>query len=258
MRRELGLAAAVLLGLSGCGGGEKSASAPGAAEKKAAVTYFRPDPATAGKISGKISFTGKKPNLRKIDMEAEADCMKVQKTAPTDPSVIVNDNGTLRNVFVYIKSGLEGKNFEPVKAPVKFDQHGCMFIPRVLGIMTDQPIEITNSDSVSHNVHPLARNNREWNQSQPPGAPKLEREFAKPEIMMQVKCNVHPWMKSYIGVVAHPYFSVSDEQGSFEVKDLPPGEYVIEAWHERYPPQQQKVTLGPAGSLTADFTFKGE
>ena len=245
--------------LVGCSGSSPT-SEHKAEEKKAGEqkAYFKVDPATAGSIKGKVSFTGKAPTMQKIRMESEEDCMKLQKAAPTDPTVTVNGNGTLRNVFVYIKSGLEGKEFEPVKAPVKFDQRGCMFVPRVVGIQAAQTLEIVNSDSVQHNIHPMPRKNREWNQAQAPGAGPLEREFAQPEVGIPVKCNVHAWMRAYFHVMPHPYFDSTTDQGTFEIKNLPPGEYVIEAWHEKYPAQEQKITVAASGAATADFTFKGE
>lgn len=222
------------------------------------VVYFKADPATAGKVSGKVAFTGRKPRLQKIRMEAEEDCMKAYKTPPVDPSVVVNANGTLRNVFVYVKAGLEGKTFEPVTAAAVFDQKGCMFAPRVFGMQTGQPLSVTNSDPVTHNVHPVAEKNRAWNQGQPPGSPPIERKFSLPEIMIPVKCNVHAWMRAYIGVMPHPYFASTSDEGTFELNNVPPGDYVIEAWHEKYPPQEQKITVSPSGAVTADFTFKGE
>jgi plastocyanin len=245
-----------ILVLAGCAGNTTKSDKK--AEEKPAVAYFKVDPGTAGKVSGKIAFTGKKPKLQPIRMDSEADCMKAHTSAPIDPSVIVNGNGTVRNVFVYIKTGLEGKTFEPIKTAVKFDQKGCMFAPRVLGVMTEQPVQITNSDTVTHNVHPLARKNREWNQGQQPGAEPLEREFRLPEVMIPVKCNVHAWMRSYIGVMPHPYFAVTGDDGTFELKNVPPGEYTVEAWHEKLQPQEQKVTVAPSGAVTSDFTFKGE
>jgi plastocyanin len=227
-------------------------------EQKQSAAYFKVDPATAGSIQGKVAFSGRKPALQRIRMEAEEDCMKAHKAPPVDPTVVVNSNGTLKNVFVYVKAGLEDKTFEPVQTAVNFDQKGCMFEPRVLGLQAGQPLRITNSDTVTHNVHPLPRKNREWNQGQPAGSPPLERTFPVPEIMIPVKCNVHAWMRSYIGVMPHPFFATTGEEGTFDIKGLPPGDYVIEAWHEKYPPQEQKVSLPPSGAITLDFTFKGD
>ncbi|MEZ5398161.1 MAG: carboxypeptidase regulatory-like domain-containing protein [Bryobacteraceae bacterium] len=245
------LTAAALL--AGCGG---------ASEKKtdeAAVEYFQVDPATAGSIAGKVTFTGKKPVLKKIRMEDEEDCLKARSgNEPMDPSVTVNEDGTLRNVLVYVKSGLEGKKFAPVEMPLTFDQRGCMFAPRVLGIQVNQPLKVTNSDPVTHNVHPMPRVNREWNQGQPSGADPVERQFSQVEGPFPVKCNVHAWMRAYFVVLDHPYYAVTGDSGTFELKNLPPGEYTLEAWQERYPAQIQKVTVAAGGASTADFTFQGE
>ncbi len=145
------------------------------AKKESAPAYFKVDPATAGRVSGGIRFTGKKPARKTIDMSGDPACVEAHHGKALDESVVVNPNGTLANVFVYIKSGLEGKTFEAPAAPVKLDQRGCWFEPRVLGIQTGQPLEITNSDPVTHNVHPLPQVNREWNHSQGAGeAPSNE------------------------------------------------------------------------------------
>lgn len=227
-------------------------------EAPAAADYFKADAATAAKVSGKINFNGAPPARKIIKMDSEEDCSKMHKTAPRDEQVIVNPNKTLSNVFVYIKTGLEGKKFPPAEAPVKFDQKGCMFVPRVFAVRTGQPIEISNSDSVSHNVHPMPRANREWNQAQQPGAAPLERKFVAAEVGMPVKCNVHAWMRAYVNVVDHPYFAVTGSEGTYEIPNLPPGEYTLAAWHERYPAQEQKITVAASGTAAADFTFKGE
>jgi plastocyanin len=205
-----------------------------------------------------VAFQGKKPAQQRIRMQDEADCMKAHSTAPVDPSVTVNPDGTLANVLVYIKTGLEGKTFEPVNVPVEFNQKGCMFEPRVLGLRVSQPLRISNSDAVTHNVHPLPRANREWNFGQPSGAAPFEREFTKAEGPFPVKCNVHAWMRAYFAVLDHPYYAATSNKGTFSLANVPPGDYVVEAWHEKYPAQEQKITVPASGSVTADFTFQGE
>jgi plastocyanin len=224
----------------------------------AAPVYFKVDPATAGVLKGKISFTGKKPAKKKIDVSEDPQCAKMHKTGPFDESVVVNPNGTLANVFVYIKQGLEGKTFEPPAEPVTIDQSGCWFKPRVIGIQTGQTLKVTNSDPVTHNIHPLAQVNRAWNQSQDPGAEPLKRRFKEREVMIKVKCNIHSWMRAWIGAVEHPYFAVTGADGTFEIRNVPPGDYTIEVWQEQYGTQEQKVTVKPSGSEAVDFTFKGE
>jgi plastocyanin len=222
------------------------------------VVYFKVDPATAGTLSGKVQFSGKKPKRKRIDMSEDPQCAAAHKNGMYDESVVVNPNNTLANVFVYIKQGLEGKTFEPPAEPVTIDQKGCWFHPRVLGIQTGQILNVTNSDPVTHNIHPLAQVNRAWNQSQDPGATPLKRRFATPEIMIRVKCNIHSWMRAWIGVVDNPYFAVTGPDGKFEIKNVPPGDYTVEAWQEQLGTSTQKVTVPPSGKEAVAFTFKGE
>jgi plastocyanin len=238
-----------------------SGSKPDAATKEtapAAPVYFKVDPATAATITGTIKFTGKKPARKPVDMSNDPACVAAHHGRAYDESEVVNPNGTLGNVFVYVKTGLEGKKFEVPAAPVTIDQKGCWFLPRVLGIQVGQVLNVTNSDPVTHNIHPMAEINREWNHSQGQGDEPLERKFLKPEVLIRVKCNIHSWMHAFIGVVDNPYFAVTGADGSFSLPNLPPGEYTIEAVHEKLGAQQMKINVGPKGAGVADFTFKGE
>ena len=135
------------------------------------------------------------------------------------------------------------------------EQRGCQFIPRVLAIRTGQVLAVKNSDPVSHNVHPMPKNNRDWNQQQPPKAEDLKRKFGFAEVMIPVKCNVHSWMRSYIGVLDHPYFAVTDKDGGFSLKGLPPGKYTVAAWHEKLGEQTSEVTVAK-GETGTDFNFR--
>ena len=224
----------------------------------APIEYFKVDRATAGGISGKILFKGKRPAMKRVDMDEDPQCAKLHKSAVFDSAVVVGKNGTLANVFVYVKQGLEGKQFEPPPDAVTMDQKGCWFEPRVLGIQTGQPFRVTNSDPVTHNIHPRPKANREWNQSQPPADAPLMRKFMRQEVMIRVKCNIHPWMHSWIGAVDHPYFAVTGEDGSFDLPNLPPGNYTIEAWQEELGTMQQQVSVAPSGKTPVEFTFTGE
>jgi plastocyanin len=242
--------------LSSCSG---TATKEQAAPKKEAVpAIFKVDAATAGVLKGTIRFAGAKPARKAIDMSGDPACVSAHQGKAYDESVVVNPNGTLANVFIYIKSGLEGKTFETPPAPVRMDQKGCGFQPRVIGIQTGQTLEVANDDPVTHNIHPLAQINREWNHSQGAGDAPIERRFARAEVMIPVKCNIHRWMRAYIGVVDHPYFAVTGKDGSFEIPNVPPGDYVIEAWQEKLGTQEQKVTVNPQGRVEANFVFKGE
>jgi plastocyanin len=234
-----------------------SGSKPSNQTAPAAPEWFKVDPNTAGSVSGKVLFDGKKPQRPKVDMDEEPLCAKLHQGAVFHEVITVNSDGMLANVFIYIKQGLEGKQFEPPADPAVIDQRGCWFNPRVLGIQVGQTLKVMNSDPLTHNIHPLAQVNRDWNQSQAPGAAPLTRKFAQPEVMIRVKCNIHSWMHAWIGSVAHPYFAVTREDGSFQLRNLPPGNYTVEAWHEELGRQEQKITLKPSENSEVVFKFKG-
>ena len=218
--------------------------------------YFEIDPATAAKLSGTIRFAGTKPPAKVISMDAEEACEKLHDGPVRAVSVVTGKNEGLADVFVYVKSGLEGKAFEPPKQTVVLDQRGCMFTPRVVALHTGQTLAVKNSDPVSHNVHPMPQNSREWNQQQSPGAPDLMRRFVRPEAMIPVKCNVHSWMRSYIGVMDHPYFAVTGNTGEFGWMALPPGEYTVSAWHETLGELTETIRLDANADGKLHFTFR--
>jgi plastocyanin len=242
--------------LSGC---SKAPTEPTKTEAKAPPppSYFKVDPSTAATVTGTIRFTGKKPPAKPIDMSSDPACVEAHHAKARDESIVVGTRGGLANVFVYIKSGLAGKAFEIPDVPVAIDQKGCSFQPRVLGVQTAQTLRVTNSDPVTHNIHPLAQSNREWNHSQGAGEEPLARKFPRPEVMIRVKCNIHSWMRAYIGVLEHPYFAVTQEDGRFRIPNLPPGDYVVEAWHESLGTQEQHIQVGPSAKIETNFTFRG-
>ena len=228
-------------------------------KKEPEPSYFKVDPATAGQLTGAARFTGKKPPRKTIDMSGDPACVESHHGKALDESVVVNPNGTLANVFVYIKSGLEGKTFETPATPVKLDQHGCWFQPRVLGIQTGQPLrdhQFRPGDAQRPPARP-AQSRVEPQSGTGRGARSRENS-SEPEVMIRVKCNIHSWMRAFIGVVANPYFAVSGPNGTFEIANVPPGDYIVEAWHETLGTQEQKITVGPSGKVEINFTFKGE
>ena len=209
----------------------------------------------AAVIMVKTPFTGQAPAAEKIKADADPKCKVLHPDGITIDEVIVNANSTLRNVFVYVKDGLAGKTFEAPKTPVVFDQLGCQYNPRVFGIQVNQPLEILNSDDTLHNVHALAANNTQFNLGMPIKGMKIKKTFSKPEVMIKIKCEVHPWMRAYAGVVDHPFYAVPGDEGSAQIKDLPPGEYTLEAWHEKYGAQTQKITVTDQNQ-DVNFQFK--
>jgi hypothetical protein len=168
----------------------------------------------------------------------------------------VNSDGTLANAFVYVKAGAEKYPFAPPADPVVLDQAGCMYKPHVLGLMAGQILRIVSSDDTTHNVHPMPKNNREWNMAQAPGAAPIEQKFPHPEIMIPLKCNAHPWMRAWIGVTSNPFFAVSGSDGTFTIKGLPPGDYTLAVWTATFGIQEKEVTLAPKQLKTVDFQFR--
>jgi plastocyanin len=206
-------------------------------------------------VKGTVKFEGTPPKGVRIDMSQDPICSKAHPTPATTEDFVVGGDGGLANVVVYVSDGLTTQNSQPPAQPVQLEQKGCQYKPHVLAMQAGQKLDVVNSDETTHNIHPTPNDNREWNMTQPHGMP-LEQTFAREEVAIPVKCNVHPWMKGYIAVLKHPYFAVSDKNGNFEIKDLPPGTYTITAWQEKMPPQMQKVTVGTGEAKALDFTFK--
>src|SRR5215469_16968933 len=239
------------LALAGCGGNKEATTEQPAATPATSPAATPIDPATVASVSGTVKLDGAAPKAARIDMSQDPAC-KGDNTAET----IVASNGNLANVFVYVKEGLGDRTFDVPKDAATIDQRGCQYHPHVLGVMTGQTIEIKNSDPTTHNIHPTPASNREWNESQPPSSAALEKNFAREEIMLPVRCNQHPWMKMYINVVKSPFFAVTGPDGKFEIKGLPPGTYTLAFVQEKLGEQTQQVTLAAKDSKTVDQTFK--
>lgn len=211
--------------------------------------------AVAGEVKGVVNFSGTAPAPAEISMAADPSCAMMHTEPVYTEEAVVNSNNTLKNVFVYVKTGLEGQTFTAPTTPVVFDQKGCHYSPHVLGVMTGQPVEIINSDATLHNVHSLSKESKEFNLGMPIKGMKIKKSFDKPEVMVKMKCDVHPWMSAYIGVVPHPFYAVTGDEGSFEIKDLPAGTYTVEAWHETFGTKTAEVTVADGEAATANFEF---
>lgn len=210
-------------------------------------------PGGSAGVSGVVKFQGSALKPSRIDMSSDPNCAKAHPTPATTEDLITGNNGGLENVIVYVADGLGDKTFDPPSQPASIEQKGCTYKPHVLAMQANQKLQVVNADSTTHNIHPMPANNREWNKTQPPGVP-IEETFAREEISIPVKCNIHPWMHGYIAVFKHPFFAVSDKNGDFELKDLPPGTYTIKAWHEKLGTLSQKITVsGPGQKVEFDF-----
>lgn len=259
------LAATATLSLLACGGQKDEDAlmedeAPATAAAPAGAPAAAPAaaaPAAGGAIlTGKVNFEGAKPAMPAIKMDADAFCKSEHKEPVYTQEVVVNPNNTLQWVLVYVKEGVSGTYPAPTEA-VTLDQRGCQYRPHVFGIQAGQPLKILNSDGTLHNIHALPQKNAEFNIGQPFKGMETVKKFENVEVPVRFKCDVHKWMGAYTGVFNHPFFAVTNDQGTFEIKNLPPGNYVVEAWHEKYAPQTQNVTISGTEGKTVDFNFKG-
>jgi hypothetical protein len=237
-----------------CGGSQPS-SVSAAPSAPAATSGQKVDESKAGTVTGKVVLEGAAPKADPIKMSADPVCVRENKAGAYSEAFIVKD-GALANVFVYVKDGLGNYVYDTPTTPVKLDQDGCRYHPHVFGIRVGQPLEIVNSDPTLHNIHAQPKVNQEFNTGQPIEGMKSAHTFTAKEVMVPFKCDVHGWMNAYVGVLDHPYFAVTGDNGTFELKTLPAGTYTIEAWHEKLGPQTQSVTVGEKESKEITFTFK--
>ena len=237
--------------VAGCSGGEETPNVTPDPEDAPAATT---EPAGTASIAGTINFSGTAPARPAITLDR--DCRALHEEDVLTENTVVNDNGTLRWAFVYVKDGLGDRTFAPPAEEVTFDQRGCMYAPHVFGVQVGQTVRIINSDTFLHNVNsqPDERSNK-FNFGMPSQGMEKEQKFRTAEVMVKIRCDVHGWMGAYVGVMDHPYFAVSGDDGSFSLTGLPAGTYTLEAWHETLGTQTMEVTVGDDEAATADFTF---
>jgi hypothetical protein len=214
------------------------------------------DLSTTGIISGVVQFDGAAPEQTIAQLSGWSECAVQHPEGNPKAGDVLVSNGKLQNAMVYIKDGLGDRVFAVPTTPAVLDQKGCVFIPRILGVQTDQDLKMLNSDPLAHNVHGLSQHSSSWNFSLGVKGASRTISVPKQEFMIEVKCDIHPWMRAYIGVFDHPYFMLSGADGRFTLKDVPPGAYTVEAWHERFGVQSQKVTVGTKETKEISFTFR--
>ncbi len=224
--------------------------------RHAALVLFACGSALAATITGTVTYDGKVPNLKPLDMGADAACAKMHGTPQPSDVLVLGTGNTMANIMVSVASGVPaGKTWPAPKAPVVMDQRGCRYEPHVFGLMVGQPFKVLNSDGILHNVHALPKVNTPFNMAMPPTVKESTKSFGKAEGMFMIKCDVHPWMSSYAGVFANPFFSVTQKDGKFTIAGLDAGTYELQAWHEKLGVQKASVTVTGTETKTADFKF---
>lgn len=209
-----------------------------------------------GAVSGTITYSGPPAKMRPIDMKADPTCAEKHGGDPAlNESLVTGESGGLANVFVQVKGALPDKDYPVPSEPVILSQAGCMYHPRVFGIRPGQELKIRNPDGTMHNVNGMPKVNKGFNLAMNRESDETKVVFDKPEAIFPIKCDVHPWMHAYCAVMSHPFFAVTGGDGKFSISNLPPGDYEVEAWHERLGVQSAKVTIGAGDAVRADFVF---
>jgi plastocyanin len=249
------IALSALIVAVACGSPSPQPGSAPAATPEPAPTGPPPPLPGESTISGTIKYEGTADKPRVVRMDSDPLCMPEGPT--TSEVLMVGPGNSLQNAFVYVKDGLGAHKFTAPQTPVVLDQKGCKYLPHVFGVQVGQPVVIVNSDPTLHNVHAVPKANTEFNFGQATKGMKTTRMFDKPEVMVPFRCDVHGWMSSYAGVLEHPYFAVSNADGTFEIKGLPAGTYTVEVWHEKLGTQTTKVTVDGKSAATANVAFKG-
>jgi plastocyanin len=240
------LALVACLAIAGCEGGDtgKRASRP--------VTPI--DPATTGAIQVDVQFQGTVPPMKELVMSSFPDCA-AQHQGPVLAGDILVKDGKVENAFVYLKDGLGDRVFAVPTEPVVIDQQGCLYVPHVAGAQVGQPVEFRNSDAMLHNVHGFPKDSKAWNVALPRQGTERTITIDHSEVMISVRCDLHPWMQGWLGVLDHPYFGVSSSDGRVTLTGIPAGDYAVGVWHERFGTREAKVTVTPQGTVATSVTF---
>jgi len=241
---------AAALPLAACGGGADSEPAAAPAAKPAASAAGQTGSST---VTGKVSFEGEAPEASAVRLSADPKCKTLHPDGLKRAAATVSADGALKNVYVHVR-GITG-SFPTMADAALLDQRGCTYQPRMVAVMAGQTLTIKNSDDTLHNIHPRPKVNDEFNVGQPRQGMETSKTFDKPELMIPVGCDVHPWMRAYIMVSSHPFFAVTSDDGAFELKNLPAGEYEIEALHASLGSASAKVTVADGESASVDLKF---
>lgn len=210
----------------------------------------------AGSVSGTVRLTGAAPKSRLIDMSADPNCRELAGRKVPSQEVVAGRRGELANVFVRLEGeGLAAAAGPPPEQPVVIEQRGCIYYPRMAGARVGQTLKVINGDEVIHNVRSVSEAGSDFNIGQPYAGMEFDFELEAPEPMLRLRCDMHPWMHAFIGVVTHRWFAVTGEDGRYELAGVPPGTYELVLWHESFGTLRQAVTIAGGTELSLDLAF---
>lgn len=260
MRLTLPVFIVLALSSAACGAASSADSASAASDSPAAsaTQARRVDQATAGSISGKVTLNGPAPAPEMMRIAADQTCIAAMGSSAKSDAILVGADGAIQNAFVYIKDTLSDYAFDAPAVPVVLDQVGCRYTPRIFGVRVGQPVEMLNSDATMHNVHALPMVNQEFNRGMPQQNSRMTQIFTAPEQMVRFKCDLHPWMNAYGGVMPHPFFAVTGADGAFSLKGVPPGNYELVIWHEKLGSATKAVEIGNSQAVSLSVTLSAD
>ncbi|OFY66043.1 MAG: hypothetical protein A3H98_11610 [Bacteroidetes bacterium RIFCSPLOWO2_02_FULL_36_8] len=206
-----------------------------------------------GKITGKVYYEGPTIKPKPISLTRDPQCVLLHKGSPFLENIVINSDHTIKWAVVYLKNATGNRPACDITHTI--DQRECRFQPHVTAMMLGERLEVVNSDEILHNVHAMPLKNREFNVGQPTVGRKHYHRFDKPEMAIPLKCDVHPWMSAYVHVFDHPFFCVTHDDGTFEIRWVPEGTYLIEVYHEKFGIQGMSVTVRAGETTTLDFTL---
>jgi hypothetical protein len=210
------------------------------------------DPIKPGNVRGIVTILGVPPVRKRIKMDADPKCRLLHPGEVLSDQIVADPRGRVRWAFVYVSQG-NTPSSSGTLPPVLLDQVGCRFDPHVLGVQVNQPLNIFNNDPLLHNVHASTIENKEFNFGLPAAGLVETKRFTRKEIMVRINCDVHPWMKAWVGVLDHPFFSVTSDTGGYAIVNLPPGRVRITVWHEAYASVEAEIDVPSGGDAQLDF-----